>query len=150
KPQQLWKVINVLKDKDSIDYDTALIKIFDGDERAIRGIVDQNLITVDYENNGKKVIKAFSPLYLIAFRKIIADNPVFSLGMDKSCKQMDIDKEMAVAEKIENELLKLTKTLEVSKSFEDHGIIERINSLNEQLLNSSKKLNVLKRELDEI
>lgn len=150
KPQQLWRLINKLKDKESVDYDTTLIKIFDGDERAIRGIVDQNLIIVEYDDSGKKVIRAFSPLYLIAFRKIINENRMFSLGMDKSCKQMEIDKEMSVAEKIENELLKLTKTLEVTKHFEDHGIINRINSLNEQLLVSSKKLSKLRRELDEI
>lgn len=146
-----WRTVKLFKDKDVVDYDIVLVTIFDGDDRAIRAIVEQNLLKVDISPEGKRTIRPFSPLYLAAYRIILNDNKMLYYGMEKMCKQIEIDKETAFLEKVENELAKLSKVLSTSAGTMDTiGISSRMRHLNERLYMSAKKLDQKRKEMDSI
>lgn len=149
-PAQLWRVMKNFKQKDFIEYDTALVTIFDGDDKAIKATVEQNLLRVEFLENGVRIIKPFSPLYLAAYRYILEENKVFYYGMEKLCKQMEIDKETAFLSKLEAELLNLSKVLVTASQAQHEGVIDRINHLNDLINVSSGKLTTKRHELNEI
>jgi len=51
------------------------------------GLVENNILSVEV-HHGEKVVTAFSPLYLSAFRDILSHDMEFVLGMDKFCKEV--------------------------------------------------------------
>jgi hypothetical protein len=147
----LWKTMKLLKEQDCARYDTVLVTIFDGNETALRALVENRLLTVTTASDGESVLAAHSPLYLAAFRDIIKNDEELFWGMEKYCKQAEIDKEIQAVDRIEQELVKLSRYLS-----QDHvttkagGIEQRVKQLDSDMKISVDKLAKKKAELMEI
>ena len=147
----LWKTMKLLKTEDCVRYDTVLVTVFDGNETALRALVENRLLNVSTSSEGEAVLSAHSPLYLAAFRDILENDEELYWGMEKYCKQAEIDKEIAAVDKIEQELVKLSRYLT-----QDHvttkagGIEQRCKQLDADMKVSVEKLAKKKAELAEI
>lgn len=144
---QLWKTMRLLQKQDSIRYDTLLVSVFEGNETALQALIEQNLLAVAMVN-GNKTVSAHSPLYLTAFRDIMASDREFSLGMDKFCKEAEINKELTKIENMENELVRLGRYMynESKLGLQSQGVEQRAQQLDKELQNAVA--NVAKKRLE--
>lgn len=146
-----WKTIKLLKEADCVKYDTVLVNIFDGNETALRALVENRLLNVTETADGEAVLSAHSPLFLAAFRDILQNDEQLFWGMEKYCKAAEIEKEIAAVDKIEVELVKLSRYLSQDQITTKAGGIEgRCKQLDADMKNSVEKLAKKKAELAEI
>ena len=146
-----WKTLKLLKDQDFVRYDTVLVTIFDGNETALKSLVENRLLNVTTSGEGEAVLSAHSPLYLAAFRDLLEKDEDLFWGMEKYCKQAEIDKETTNVEKMEAELVKLSRYLTQDQiSTKQGGIEQRCKQLDADMKISTDKLAKKKAELTEI
>lgn len=147
----LWKIMKLLKEENAVRYDTVLVTVFDGNETALKALVENRLLNVTTLSDGSSVISAHSPLYLAAFRDILEHDEELYWGMEKYCKVAEIEKEEKVVEKIETELMKLSRYLAQDQvSARSGGIEQRCKQLDSEMKASSDKLVKKKAELANI
>ena len=143
-----WKTMKLLKDNDVVRYDTVLVTVFDGNESALRALVENRLLNVTASAEGEAILSAHSPLYLAAFRDILENDKEMYWGMEKYCKQAEIDKEIAAVDKIEAELVKLSRYLtQDNVSSKSGGIEQRCKQLDAEMKASVEKITKKKAEL---
>lgn len=144
----LWKTMKLLKEEDVVRYDTVLVTVFDGNEVALRALVENRLLNVTASANGEAILSAHSPLFLAAFRDILENDQEFYWGMEKYCKQAEIDKEIAAVDKIEAELVKLSRYLIQDQiSSKAGGIEQRCKQLDIDMKASVERIAKKKQEL---
>lgn len=147
----LWKTMKLLKKEECVRYDTVLVTIFDGNETALRALVESRLLNVTTSSDGEAVLSAHSPLYLAAFRDILENDEELYWGMEKYCKQAEIDKEVAAIDKIEQELVKLSRYLAQDQvTSKAGGIEQRCKQLDADMKVSVERMTKKKAELAEI
>lgn len=83
----LWKTMRALLGSDYVKYDQVLVSVFEGNEAALQGLIENNLLSITVLD-GVKNVSAFSPLFLAAFREIMMKDKEFTVGMDKFCKNV--------------------------------------------------------------
>lgn len=146
-----WKTMKLLKNKDVVRYDTVLVTIFDGNEAALRALVENRLLNVTASAEGEAILSAHSPLFLAAFRDILDNDRDLYLGMEKYVKQAEIDKEIAAVDKIEAELVKLSRYLTQDQvSSKAGGIEQRCKQLDIEMKASVDRLAKKKLELADL
>lgn len=146
-----WKIMKLLKHQDYIKLDTVLVTVFEGNEVALRSLVENKLLNVTTSADGEAVLTAHSPLLLAAFRDILEKDTELYWGMEKYCKQVEIDKEAASVDKIETELVKLSRVMNQDQiSVRSGGIEQRCKQLDAELSTVGIKLAKKKEELSDI
>jgi hypothetical protein len=168
----LWKTMKLLASADHIKYDQCLVGVFDGNEAALQGLIDSNLLSVAVVD-GEKMLSAFSPLYLAAFREIMTKDRDFAIGMDKFCKnvhilifspfsflstlalnnvvfnQAEITKELTNIDALENELVKLGRFMyhEYKLGIDSDGVKTRVAQIDKELETAVASVAKKKQEL---
>lgn len=144
---QLWRSIKLISgdSEGCVSYDKLLFFAFNGNVEALKALVAAKILTVE-NIDGNLIAKAYSPLYLHAFRKL-HKTPGISRGLDRlECKE-DIEKLMNDLKRYEEEL----KTLKAGESYENkQSIKQRREVIAEKIIYVSQKLAKKEAQLREI
>jgi hypothetical protein len=87
--RQLWRTIKLLVHTPHIPYDRLVFTVFEGNEAALKALAQANILSFVTINH-QRMVTAFSPLYLAAFKEICIHEHAFVNGLEQFGKQADI------------------------------------------------------------
>ncbi|KAJ1665584.1 mitochondrial escape protein 2 [Coemansia sp. RSA 1646] len=103
-PEQFWCILTELAVRESIEYDRIRNSpLFAGDDKALLGLAEAQLITMVYDNDRPARILPGRPVYSTSFRRIL-DAPGFANTMVIKMNKKYIELETAKIHKAEEEL----------------------------------------------
>merc|ERR1712146_272033 len=166
--KQIWRVMRELcasKDRslhngverESLDYNTVLLKLFKGDERAVQGLVEQQLLSVWHNepwrdangvvhDNGSR-ISAASPLVQACFNRLL-ESPELSRGLDSMWYMADLSSLEKAVREVEDELVNLRQSAYEAIAPADRAaalrraavLAVRLDTLNQKVALTQEKL----------
>ncbi|KAJ2682487.1 mitochondrial escape protein 2 [Coemansia spiralis] len=103
-PEQFWYLLTELARHESVEYDRMRNSaLFAGNDSALLGLAEAQLITMVYDNDRPSRIRPGRPVFFTAFGRII-DDPGFSSTMAIRMHKAFVDLETAKIRKAEEEL----------------------------------------------
>ncbi|KAJ2703713.1 mitochondrial escape protein 2 [Coemansia sp. IMI 203386] len=103
-PEQFWYLLTELAHHDSVEYDRMRNSaLFAGNDVALLGLAEAQLITMTYDNDRPSRIRPGRPVYGVAFDRILED-PGFASSMSIKMNKKFIELETARIRKAEEEL----------------------------------------------
>ncbi|KAJ2377863.1 mitochondrial escape protein 2 [Coemansia sp. RSA 2607] len=103
-PEQFWYLLTELARDGSVEYDRMHSStLFSGNDAALLGLAEAQLITMTYDNDRPSRIRPGRPVYKAAFERIIED-PGFASSMNIKMNKKFIELETAKIRKAEEEL----------------------------------------------
>ncbi|KAJ1796532.1 mitochondrial escape protein 2, partial [Coemansia sp. RSA 2599] len=103
-PEQFWYLLTELAHHDSVEYDRMRNSaLFAGNDVALLGLAEAQLITMTYDNDRPSRIRPGRPVYGVAFDRILED-PGFASSMSIKMNKKFIELETAKIRKAEEEL----------------------------------------------
>ncbi|KAJ2109490.1 mitochondrial escape protein 2 [Coemansia sp. RSA 922] len=103
-PEQFWYLLTELARHESVEYDRMRNSaLFAGNDSALLGLAEAQLITMVYDNDRPSRIRPGRPVYYAAFNRIV-DDPGFSSTMAIRMHKAFVDLETAKIRKAEEEL----------------------------------------------
>ncbi|KAJ2000875.1 mitochondrial escape protein 2 [Coemansia thaxteri] len=103
-PEQFWYLLTELARHESVEYDRMRnSSLFAGNDDALLGLAEAQLITMVYDNDRPSRIRPGRPVFFAAFNRIL-DDPGFSSTMAIRMSKRFVDLETAKIRKAEEEL----------------------------------------------
>ncbi|KAJ2659658.1 mitochondrial escape protein 2 [Coemansia sp. RSA 1200] len=103
-PEQFWCILTELAEHERVEYDRIRNSpLFAGDDKALLGLADAQLITMVYDNDRPSRILPGRPVYSTSFERILED-PGFASSMIIKMNKKYIELETAKIRKAEEEL----------------------------------------------
>ncbi|KAJ2746204.1 mitochondrial escape protein 2 [Coemansia sp. BCRC 34301] len=103
-PEQFWYLLTELARNESVEYDRMRNSaLFAGNDSALLGLAEAQLITMVYDNDRPSRIRPGRPVFFTAFNRIL-DDPGFSSTMAIRMHKAFVDIETAKIRKAEEEL----------------------------------------------
>ncbi|XP_049850743.1 mitochondrial escape protein 2 homolog [Schistocerca gregaria] len=148
---QLWKLMMLLQKSPYVDYDYALVTIFEGNESAIEGLVENRILSIHVNANDERLVVPYSPLMSAAFTDLIDRELEFRWGMERYKTVFEIGKDMSLLEKLETELTKLSTFFSCKGVYPPgEGIENRFLQLDKEIQAVYQRLAAKKRALSTI
>ncbi|KAF9452822.1 hypothetical protein P691DRAFT_771933 [Macrolepiota fuliginosa MF-IS2] len=149
--EQAWKVVKILSTKSEVSYHDILIDFpFKGDDNALRGMENAELIAIGTHEGRPSTIRPGKPVYRWVFEKLVNDS-VFRATQEIAFNEKQIISSETLIQKCEDELQRL-KTLEDLESGwfrwlrgTRRGIRERERLLLRKLGEANRKVEELER-----
>ena len=112
---QMWQVLCMVVSSPSgaVLYDDVLFNIFSGDDAPLKALVRVDLLRVEPAlSRGGDRVRAGSPVFLEAFRRLVQHQSKLRPGMDLLVLQAQTQKEQGKINLIEEELMRIAQTAE--------------------------------------
>jgi hypothetical protein len=167
-PKDVWRVMLQLSqtkerslhsghERASLDYQTVLATIFKGNENAVQGLVEAQLLSVWHSESYRDAsgvvqpagsrISAASPLMQTVFEHITRDLPLLRRGLDSMWYMADLATLHKAIAEVEDELLKLQQASYGFTSAEVASAYERARELGERLRVLNGKVELVQKGL---
>ena len=112
---QMWQVLSmvVASPNGTVLYDDLLFNIFSGDDTPLKALVRNDLLRVEPAlSRGGDRVRAGSPVFLEAFKRLVHHQSKLKPGMDLLVAKYQIGVEQAKINAIEEELMRIAQTTE--------------------------------------